>query len=112
MSEIIAALRRSACTSDGTTAFCDGSASLTRAGLSTRVAHCAVALHALPDMLGLLGDNTIDWVVAQLAGWLAGKTMVPIPSFFSPEQQKHILADCSITHVVATPRLLAQAQRP
>ena len=111
MSEIIAALRKNAFTNDGTTAFDDGSAVLTRAGLSARVGECAAALHELPATLGLLGDNTVDWVIAQLAGWLAGKTMVPIPAFFSPEQQKHILADCSITHVVATPRLLQQAQQ-
>lgn len=109
MPDIITALRRNACTHDGATAFCDGSSSLTRAGLSARVAECAVALRALPDTLGLLGENTNDWVVAQLAGWIAGKTMVPIPAFFSAEQQKHILADCSITHVVVTPRLLERA---
>jgi long-subunit acyl-CoA synthetase (AMP-forming) len=109
MSEVIGALRRNALTNDGAVAFGDGSASLTRAGLSHRVAQCALALRDLPDNLGLLGDNTADWVVAQLAGWLAGKTMVPIPAFFSPEQQKHIVADCSITHVVATTSRLEQA---
>jgi long-subunit acyl-CoA synthetase (AMP-forming) len=109
MPDIISALRRNACVYDGATAFSDGTSALTRAGLVARVGECATSLQALPDTLGLLGENTNDWVVAQLAGWVAGKTMVPIPAFFSPEQQKHILADCSITHVIATPSLLEQA---
>lgn len=111
MSEIIGALRRNAFTDNGAVAFGDGSASLTRASLSSRVAQCALALRDLPDTLGLLGDNTVEWVVAQLAGWLAGKTMVPIPAFFSAEQQKHIFADCGITHVVATASLLEHVYR-
>jgi long-subunit acyl-CoA synthetase (AMP-forming) len=105
MSEIISALRRNAADHGDVIAFSDGSSSLTFAELSARVAECAAALETLPTTLGLLGDNSTDWVVAQLAGWFAGKTVVPIPAFFSAGQQKHILADCSISHVIATPRL-------
>jgi long-subunit acyl-CoA synthetase (AMP-forming) len=111
MPDIISTLRRNAGVFDGATAFSDGMGALTRAGLAARVAECAASLRSLPDTLGLLGENTNDWVVAQLAGWVAGKTMVPIPAFFSPEQQQHILADCGISHVIATSRLAEQAHQ-
>jgi long-subunit acyl-CoA synthetase (AMP-forming) len=111
MPDIISALRRNASDYDGATAFADGASSLTRAGLSARVAAFAATLEPLPQTLGLLGENCNDWVVAQLAGWVAGKTIVPIPSFFSGEQQRHILADCAISHVIATPQLAQTAHQ-
>jgi long-subunit acyl-CoA synthetase (AMP-forming) len=105
MRDIISSMQRYAWEDDGATAFSDGTQSLTRGTLLARVAECAAAFELLPQTLGLQGKNKNDWVVAQLAGWFAGKTIVPIPSFFSLEQQKHILADCNISHVIATPEL-------
>lgn len=40
--------------------------------------------------LGLLGDNSAEWVIADLAAWHAGITLVPIPPFFSDQQRQHI----------------------
>lgn len=111
MPDIISALRGNACDFDGAAVFFDGTSSLTRAGLSARVAACAASLRDLPSHLGLLGDNTNDWVVAQLAGWVAGKIIVPIPAFFSPEQQRHIIADCGLTHVITLARFTEQARQ-
>jgi long-subunit acyl-CoA synthetase (AMP-forming) len=102
MRELVSALQRSASAYDGATAFTDGNSSVTRAGLSARVAALAEELRECPRTLGLLGENGVEWTVAQLAGWLAGKIMVPIPAFFSADQQSHILADSGVGYVIAT----------
>ena len=102
MHELMGALNRSACLYDGATAIGDDQGSLTRAGLSARVAAFAAELRDLPGTLGLIGENGVEWTIAQLAGWLAGKIIVPIPAFFSAEQQGHILADSGATQVIAT----------
>ena len=82
----LGAMNRSACLYDGATAIGDDQGSLTRAGLSARVAAFAAELRDLPGTLGLIGENGVEWTIAQLAGWLAGKIIVPIPAFFSAEQ--------------------------
>tara|TARA_Y100001001_G_scaffold56411_1_gene53311 strand:- start:805 stop:2442 length:1638 start_codon:yes stop_codon:yes gene_type:complete len=41
--------------------------------------------------LGLLGHNSPDWLVAQLAAWRAGLPVTPIPAFFSEQQINHLL---------------------
>ncbi|WP_423415527.1 AMP-binding protein [Hyphomicrobium sp. B1] len=111
MLDIISALRRNAIDQDASPAFSDDSGSLTHADLSARVAECAANLESFPHHLGLLGENSNDAVVAQLAGWVAGKIIVPIPAFFSSAQQKHILADCSVSHVIATPNAVDAARQ-
>ncbi|MFZ0692938.1 MAG: AMP-binding protein, partial [Alphaproteobacteria bacterium] len=61
---------------------------------------------------GLLGGNSLDWVVGQLAAWHAGKVVVPLPPFFSAPQLRHVVQDSGISHVlcasdaVETARLL------
>jgi len=44
--------------------------------------------------LALLADNSLDWILADLAAQLAGTVLVPIPAFFSPQQRQHALRDC------------------
>jgi long-subunit acyl-CoA synthetase (AMP-forming) len=102
MSDIMLALKRCAAVYDGATAFSDETTSLTRAGLAARVSGFAEELRPLPQTIGLLGDNSVEWAIAQLAGWLAGKIMVPLPAFFSGPQLGHIVSDTGITHAIAT----------
>jgi len=101
-SDIMLALQRFAAVYDGATAISDDDNTLTRAGLSARVSGFAEELRPLPQTIGLLGENGIEWVIAQLAGWLAGKTVVPLPTFFSAAQLGHIVSDTGITHVITT----------
>ena len=84
----------------------DDQGTLSRRELAARVAGMSAELRGLPQVIGLLGANGIDWAVAQLAAWMAGKTVVPLPSFFSGLQLEHILRDAGIDHVVATPDAL------
>jgi long-subunit acyl-CoA synthetase (AMP-forming) len=40
--------------------------------------------------IGLYGDNCPAWIIADLAAWKAGVTLVPLPVFFSVTQLEHI----------------------
>ena len=42
------------------------------------------------ERLGLAGDNTPAWVIADLACLVAGVVCVPVPGFFSHEQTAHL----------------------
>jgi len=70
--------------------------------LHARVQHLAGELEAANiRMLGLLADNGIDWVVADLAALAAGIPCVPLPPFFSAQQLAHAIRN-SGTDVVLT----------
>lgn len=40
---------------------------------------------------GLWGENSMEWIIADLAAWKAKITLVPLPRFFSPTQLQHVL---------------------
>ncbi|MCM0614115.1 AMP-binding protein [Marinobacter sediminum] len=42
--------------------------------------------------VGLCGDNTVAWVIADLACLIAGVVCVPVPVFFSRSQTEHLIA--------------------
>src|SRR6185437_11844820 len=83
-------------------AVADNHCALTGCELAARVAGLAAILRNLPQRIGLLGDNGTEWAIAQLAAWTAGKTVVPMPSFFSRLQLEHVLRDAGVDHVVTT----------
>ncbi|ASG23961.1 AMP-binding protein [Nitrospirillum viridazoti] len=108
MHEILRAIRRHAAVTPHQPAVTDGISSLDYAQLAARVAGAAQALTALErsgsrPVVGILGANRVEWVVAQLAIWQAGYTAVPLPPFFSAAQCRHIAADAGITHIIYTP---------
>lgn len=91
-------------------AFLTSSGSITYGGLARRVSGAAAEIAALPLVVGLLAEDGIDWVIADLAASAAGKTLVPIPAFFSREQMAHLIADAGIDHVLTDSRLQALAR--
>jgi long-subunit acyl-CoA synthetase (AMP-forming) len=93
----------------GAVAMSDDQGCITDHELVARVAGLAEEFGTLPQVIGLLGANGIDWAAALLAAWMSGKTVVPIPTFFSRRQLEHVLHDAGIAHVVATPDALAAA---
>ncbi len=111
MDRLFDALAAHAARNPDSLALDDGTSRLTYAALARRVAGFAETLAPSPGVLGLLGSNGADWVVAQLAGWLAGKTVVPLPPFFRPQQLEHIVRDAGIGQVIATPQLAWLAER-
>ncbi|KAA8980367.1 AMP-binding protein [Halospina sp. K52047b] len=46
--------------------------------------------------VGLCGDNTVAWVLADLACLLAGIACVPVPPFFSDSQATHLMAQSGL----------------
>lgn len=103
MPELLDILRGWGASRDVRSAMSDDNAAVARGELAARVAGMAEEFQDLPQVVGLLGTNGTDWAVAQLAAWTAGKTVVPLPNFFSPSQLTHVLRDAAITHVIATP---------
>lgn len=55
---------------------------------------------------GLWGENSIAWIVADLAALKAGVTLVPLPGFFSQAQLQHLIAAAEL------PGLLVCDQAP
>lgn len=83
-------------------AFSDDKASVTRREFASRVAGHVEEFRDLPETIGLFGANGIDWAVALLAAWIVGKTVVPLPSFFSRQQLEHICRDAGVEHIILT----------
>lgn len=57
------------------------------------------------DTVALLADNSIDWVIADLAAQLAAVTLVPLPGFFSPLQMQHAVRDSGACAVLVDRRM-------
>ncbi len=102
MVEILNVLRAGSRHRSDAVAVADDHCALTGSELAARVAGLAAILRDRPQKIGLLGDNGTEWAIAQLAAWTAGKTVVPMPSFFSRLQLEHVLRDAGVDHVVAT----------
>ena len=60
-----------------------------------------------PDVnrIGILAPNGVDWAVAQFAGVAGGKTIVPLPPFFSAEQLGHIVRDAGVELILCSDEL-------
>lgn len=84
---------------------------LTYRELARRTAATAERAQVMGRTIGILAPNSVDWIVADLGLAAAGKTMVPLPPFFSPGQLQHIVRDARVSHVLCTPetRPLADA---
>lgn len=70
----------------------DAGNAIGRAQLAAAVGLAQSALAAeRPARLGLLCDNGMDWVVADLAAQAVGIPLVPLPAFFTQSQLAHAL---------------------
>lgn len=49
--------------------------------------------------LGLLADNSLAWLLVDLAALHAGITLVPVPPFFTKEQQQQLLEHAMVNHL-------------
>ncbi len=83
-------------------AMCDGRRSLTRTELAGWVGGVAHDLGPASETVGIFGNNSVEWAVAFLAASVAGKTIVPIPAFFSEGQRGHLIRDAGIARVILT----------
>ncbi len=100
MDRLSDALRRNADQFGDRTAFGDGETKLTWRELAVRVGGGVEELGAFDETIGITGRNGVEWVIAFLAASLAGKTVVPVPMFFSSEQRAGIIADAGIKRIL------------
>src|SRR3989338_5596958 len=68
-------------------------------GLGRRVA-------GLRQVIGIFAPNCIEWIIADLALSHAGKTVVPLPVFFSSQQLAHIIKDAKVGYILTIPPLV------
>ncbi|MBN1008487.1 AMP-binding protein [Amphritea pacifica] len=57
--------------------------------------------------LAIALDNSVDWVLWDLAALSVGVVCVPIPPFFSPEQRDHTLSQAAVSHIISPDGLVA-----
>jgi len=91
----------------------DGSTTLSGDDFAARAARLSAVLRATSPrirVLGLLADNSIDWLVVDRAAAAARIALVPLPPFFTPAQTAHALAvsgtDALVTADAATGSVL------
>ncbi len=99
---LIAALQAHALQTPDHVALRGESATLTYGELWQRVVQLASWLRAQAvSVAGLSGENSVEWIVADLAAWHAGVALVPLPGFFSAAQLQHVLETTGLRHVIA-----------
>lgn len=87
------------------TALIGENETLTYKSLLMRALHAADALaQKKVSRLGLYRENSVEWVILDLAALIAEVTFVPIPSFFSDQQIRHLIhaadLDCILSEDV------------
>ena len=102
MSKLAQALAQHAAAASSQIAMSDGRRSLTRSGLAAWVAGIARDLGPAQETVGIFGNNSVEWAVAFLAASVAGKTIVPVPVFFSEGQRDHLIRDAGVSRVIVT----------
>ena len=107
---MLAALGHQAQSRPGVAAISDPRCTLSYEALAGHVASRAIEFANLPQTVGLLAPNSVEWVIADLALALAGKTLVPLPTFFSTGQLHHIVRDAAVGHVLCAPQTQAPAE--
>lgn len=102
MREVLEAVAATAHGTPGRVAITDPLGAMSYGELAAAVAATAQALAVTPPVVGLLMPRDRRHVVADLALAALGRTIVPLPDFFSPGQWRHMLADAGVGAVVAT----------
>jgi len=109
MREVYEALRGHASSDGKRLIFSDAAKRLSRQEL---LASAGALLRKLPphvNRIGILAPNGVDWAVAQFAGAAGGKTVAPLPPFFSAEQLGHIVRDAGVELILCSEALRSTA---
>ncbi|EIK43704.1 putative long-chain-fatty-acid-CoA ligase [Cellvibrio sp. BR] len=98
MNKILAAIYHYAGATPEKIALTGHNVQLTYAQLATQINQLADWLVAQNiGRAGLWGENSIEWIVADLAAWQANITLVPLPRFFSATQLQHVITDAQLS---------------
>src|SRR6202045_1103833 len=109
MRQLFESMKRHASEAGGLIAVSDQYGQMSRRELFARVTALAADLRSQPQTIGIYAPNGLDWVIAQLACALAGKIVVPLPTFFSPAQLGHVVRDASVELILASEQTAALA---
>lgn len=109
-----AAVKRLAQQTPAKIALTGGGETLDYRALAEAVDEAAAALRAQRiSVLGLYGDNSPSWLIADLACQTAGIVLIPLPGFFSDQQLAHALSAAGVDAVLGdTPQRFAHWARP
>lgn len=111
MSAVIRALQEQGRRHPARLALTDQGQSLSFDRLLERIRDGADALRQSGcRIVGLLADNSVDWVVTDLAALAGGMTMVPIPSWFTAAQARHLVETSGIDTLVVDERTRAAGE--
>ena len=94
MSRVLEELTLLAASNGGSVALSDERSSFTYGGLRSEIETTAESLrHQLPGNgpVALVADNSCAWVILDLSFTLLERPLIPLPSFFTPEQRHSAL---------------------
>lgn len=75
----------------------DASGDYTTADLLSRCQELQQSLASFgAHSLALLANNSLDWIIADLVCQHTGRTLLPLPTFFSPDQIEFTLRQCAV----------------
>jgi len=103
MNKLVELLRSIAATRpEGTCAVVDGDSELSFLDLAQQVQESADWLRSLDiEVLALHGENSVNWVVIDLACQEAGIVCLPMPTFFSEEQINRCLDEAGVDLILS-----------
>lgn len=97
MNKILAAIDKHAIATPKKIALTGLTTQLTYAELAAQIDELALWISEQNiGRAGLWGENSIEWIVADLAAWKAGITLVPLPRFFSRTQLQHVISQAQL----------------
>lgn len=95
----------------GTVALRDDSIEITYEKLPHEIARRANQLRGL-TCAALAEDNSVSWVLWDLAALTAGVALVPLPPFFNPAQRDHALRSAGCQALITAQGIIPLPQRP
>lgn len=101
MRDVIQAIHRTATTDPARVAITGAGGPMSYGELARAIDRVRVVLAGSPDVVGLLMTRSSAAIVADLALASLGRTIVPLPDFFSPGQWQHMIQDAGVGAVVS-----------
>lgn len=91
----------------------DGQRQWDASSLANHLQQMADALSQLEEAnpIGILGDNSLEWLAADLAMMQAGRICVPLPPFFSEQQIQHLMLATGMRHAWLNGSLIDLSER-
>lgn len=91
-------------------ALSDGGRIITYAELPAAIQQMAGKLLAADcKRLAIAGDNSIEWIISDLAALACGIPVIPLPPFFTPAQRQGVLESSGATHIALGAALVPAA---